>query len=65
MRVVLGILGLLIAVLGLVGAVFGYYAGGLSDDPQAQRIFGVGGAVLLVVGIYMLYRSMRRRHEVA
>jgi uncharacterized membrane protein YfcA len=60
-RVVLGFLGLVITGLGLVGSVFGYYLGGLSDDPQAQLVLGVAGAIFVLVGLYMLFQSLRDR----
>jgi len=64
-RVLLGILGVLIAAVGIIGGVLGFYVGGLGDDPVSQKIFGIAGGVLAVLGLYLLYRSFRRRQQVA
>jgi drug/metabolite transporter (DMT)-like permease len=57
--VIRGILGILIALLGIVLLVAGWLFGGLSDDPQTQMIGGVAGVACLIVGGYLLYRAMR------
>ena len=57
--VIRGILGILIALLGIVLLVAGWLLGGLSDDPQTQMIGGVAGVACLIVGGYLLYRAIR------
>jgi drug/metabolite transporter (DMT)-like permease len=57
--VIRGILGVLIALFGIVLLVAGWSLGGLSDDPQTQMIGGVAGVACLIVGGYLLYRAIR------
>ena len=59
-----GILGVLIALLGIVLLVAGWSLGGLSDDPQTQMIGGVAGVACLIVGGYLLYRAIRPSRRV-
>jgi drug/metabolite transporter (DMT)-like permease len=62
--VIRGILGILIALLGIVLLAAGWFLGGLSDDPQAQMIGGVAGVACLIVGGYLLFRAIRARSHV-
>lgn len=59
-----GILGMLIALLGIVLVAGGWSLGGLSDDPQTQMIGGVAGVACLIIGAYLLFRSIRPRSNV-
>ena len=58
-----GILGILIALLGIVLVAAGWYLGGLADDPQTQLIGGVAGISCLIIGAYLLFRAIRPRSD--